>query len=120
MAKKKKRKGYLLINRSDGSISQCARCSGDMVKHVLHMNITWTDVGVYKEDLSRAERSVLMKAYPKQCDEVFLCEQCYKTGYKTNEDYLLESGMYNYTSIFAKDWYNTEWVTLPEAVQLFS
>ena len=61
-----------------------------------------------------------MKAYPKQCDEMYLCESCYRAEYKMNKEYLLNTGMYEYTSVLAEDWYSTEWVTLAEAVDKFS
>lgn len=111
-------RGRLLITYNEGSIFHCAHHEDRRPEMIVHHNIRPLNLRRYEGDakLTKTLQSKLLKRYPKQAAEVFLCRHCWEVEWY-NDLSKYEEGVGQFTTIPRREWQKRDWMTVDEAVE---
>lgn len=115
----KGKRGRLLIRRQEGDPSNCYSC-GRPTRIVVHHNIEYLDlredVKYHGEDFTKDMQKTLRKEFPKECDERFLCRDCFIVMGNSEDRYDPDTGQCDFTFMYRHDWLRRDWLTTEDAV----
>jgi hypothetical protein len=111
-------RGRLLITHSEGSIWHCARHEDKKPEMIVHHNIRPVNLRAYQDDVkfTKTLQANLLKRYPKQAAELFLCRYCWEVEWY-NDPSKYEEGVGQFTSLPRAEWQKRDWMTVDEAVE---
>ena len=111
-------RGRLLISVQSGDPTKCAECPSGFVTKVIRYNIDYVNLKDFMvdEDFTKDHRKMLSKKYPKEADQKFLCENCWRVNWYNNGMNYDEDGQADFASMTLASWRKRDWLRVEDAV----